>query len=207
MGPSKTTRAKDRAVATLAGRGLGTDGRRVMTRLVDEADKQERFLTAYAEKGIMLPALRESNVMETDFHRWMTQDETFVELFQSARRAWADRVRDWINRAAMEGIPEPVFYKGQKQYERDPDTGELLRDAQGHKVPVTVNKRDNKVLLRLAEANLDEFAKGRHGGDHVSGKGRTSGGVNLNINFIPAQDGRVAPIDVTAEAVDYDPFG
>ena len=201
-GPLKLERDKNLAVATLAGRGVD----RPMTRLVEEATKQESFLTAYAEKGILTDALRAGGVMESDFNRWMTQDEVFVDNFQSARRCWADHVRGWVNAAAMEGIPEPVIYKGQVQYQRDPDTGEFILDARGHRIPVTVNKRDNRVLMKLAEANLDEFARGRQGGDHTSKKG-ISGGVNLNISFVPAKDGRPAPIDVVPDSVEYDPFG
>ena len=193
------SRQQTKAVATLAGRAVSP-----RSRLVDEIDKQERFLTAYAEHGILTKALRASEITSADFNRWMTQDEVFAtEMFQDARRAWADRIRGWVNEAAMEGIPEPVVYKGQIQYERDPDTGEIVRDARNRRVPVTVNKRDNRVLLRLAEANLDEFAKGRQGGDHTSRKG-VAGGRNVHINFIPADGGRPAPMDVSAESVDYD---
>lgn len=177
------------AISTLAGRSV-----QPMTALVDEADKQEKFLSAYAECGLLMPSLLESGVTETRYGKWMREDETFVSLFKVARAAWADKIRAQINLVALEGAPEPVVYKGQIQYVRDED-GELVYDKRGHKIPVTVPKRDNRVLLRLAEANLDEFAKGRHGGDHAA-KPTGAGPANINIHFITAEDGRPAEIKV-----------
>ena len=179
------------AVATLAGRSV-----QPMTALVDEADKQEKFLDAYAECGLLIPALKKSGVTETRYGKWMRTDETFVGLFKVARAAWGDKIRERINQVALKGVPEPVVYKGQIQYVRDED-GEFVYDKRGHKIPVTVPKYDNRVLLRLAEANLDEFAKGRHGGDHTA-KSTSVGPANININFIPAENGR--PVEVKVDA-------
>ena len=191
------------AVAELSGRAV----ERPRTEIVDQGYKQELFLMAYAKHGILTESLRASGTKEGDYHRWMTQDEVFAGLFQEARRAWGDKIREWVNNVAMDGVPEPVVYKGQIQYERDPDTGEIVYDVRGQKVPVMVPKRDNRVLLRLAEANLDEFAKGRAGGDHSKGP---KAAPTINITFKPVEDGRLvlegSAVEVPDERIDYDPF-
>ena len=188
-----TQRSKQRnAITVLAGRSV-----QPLTALVDEADKQEKFLDAYAECGTMMQALQKSGVTETRFNTWMQSDETFVQLFNTARAAWGDKIRARIHQVALEGVPEPIVYKGQIQYLRD-DDGEFILDARGRRQPVTVPKYDNRVLLRLAEANLDEFAKGKHGGDHAARPAGGGGPANIQINFIAAEDGRPAEVKVDA---------
>ena len=196
-----TQRSKQRnAITVLAGRSV-----QPLTALVDEADKQEKFLDAYAECGTMMQALQKSGVTETRFNTWMQSDETFVQLFNTARAAWGDKIRARIHQVALEGVPEPIVYKGQIQYLRD-DDGEFILDARGRRQPVTVPKYDNRVLLRLAEANLDEFAKGKHGGDHAARPAGGSGPANIQINFIAAEDGRPAEVklmDVPPEDLSF----
>ena len=99
-------------------------------------------------------------------------------------------IRDRIHQVALQGVLEPIVYKGQIQYERD-DEGEFVLDEHGEQIPVTVAKYDNRVLMRLAEANLDEYAKGQHGGRRSGNDPKTS--VNIQVNYPQVGDGPPPP--------------
>ena len=201
---TKKAAARDLAISTHAGRSV----RRPSTALVDEADKQERFLAAFARCGILTKALQKSGVEEHRYGKWMTCDEVFAEQYQNARRAWGDKIREMIHQVSFEGVPEPLVHKGEIMYKMD-EVGNPLLDTRGRKIPVTVNKRDNRVLMELARANLDEYKRDRGG----SSKAIFKAPVKIHVNAVKPGEGEPPPsveiIDVVPEPVenlDYDPF-
>ena len=51
--------------------------------------------------------------IERKSHLWLEKDPEYVEAFQSAREQAGDRLEQEARRRAIEGVTEPVWYRGQ----------------------------------------------------------------------------------------------
>ena len=75
--------------------------------------KRDAFLTAYAEVGTVTHAADIVGVHRNAHYNWM-QDPEYVEKFREAERQAADVLEKEVRRRAVEGVEEPVFYKGEQ---------------------------------------------------------------------------------------------
>jgi hypothetical protein len=104
---------------------------------------------------------------EPDFAaRW---DEALALYVESLERA--------LDRRGFEGTEEPVIYQGKVQYRRN-EAGELVLDAKGNPVPLTVRKFDTRAaMFRLQSLRPDLYgrrAAAAGGDDEADGVGEAA---------------------------------
>lgn len=72
------------------------------------------FLEKLAEGLPVTKAARAAGVAFTTVYQWRKEDETFRDLWEQAYAAGTDELADEARRRAVDGVTEPVFYKGNK---------------------------------------------------------------------------------------------
>lgn len=75
--------------------------------------KKRAFLAAYAECGNVTRAAEIAGVSRRSHVDWM-KDESYAEAFRAAEEHAADRLEQEARRRAIEGVDEPIFYKGER---------------------------------------------------------------------------------------------
>lgn len=152
--------------------------------------KQNKFLKELGQHGIVGRALKTVNATRQDYDNWCNDGDF------KARSAWAiedavDFAEDILRQRAVDGLPEEILYKGQPVYKRDPDTGELLLDAEtGAPQPLTIKRRSDDLLKFYLQANRNKYQTNKAAvnleatGEQVSG---------IQITFVNSDgDGRRA---------------
>lgn len=114
------------------------------------------FLRALSEVGVVSDAAKAAGVTSARVKRLYADDADFRAAFDEAMDIAVDRAERELWRRAVEGVEHPVIYKGQVSWARDPETGELLRDADGLPVPVTTRAYSDQLLLSLLKARRRE---------------------------------------------------
>ena len=76
--------------------------------------KKRAFLAAYAEVGTITRAAEIAGVERKSHYLWMAKDPAYVEAFAAAGEQAGDRLEQEARRRAIEGVTEPVWYRGQK---------------------------------------------------------------------------------------------
>lgn len=74
--------------------------------------KQRAFLAAYEETGNISRAALDSNVHRTRHYEWLN-DPDYADAFRLAEEVAADKLEEEARRRAVQGVDEPVFYKGE----------------------------------------------------------------------------------------------
>ena len=74
---------------------------------------QRAFLAAYAEVGTVTAAAEAAQINRKQHQRWMHGEGGYQEAFAAAKERAIDRLEEEARRRAVDGVPEPVFYKGE----------------------------------------------------------------------------------------------
>ena len=112
--------------------------------------KKRAFLAAFAECGTVTHAAEIAGISRRMVQYWKKDDPEFAEAFRVAEEKAADRLEQEARRRAIEGVPEPVFYKGRK-------VG-------------TVQKYSDTLLIFLLKGALPDKYKGKSTFE-ITGKG------------------------------------
>ncbi len=72
---------------------------------------QERFLAAFAESGHVGNSAIKAGIERTAIYRWRDNPD-FEAKFEKARLTAVGVLEDEAHRRAVEGVDEPVYYKG-----------------------------------------------------------------------------------------------
>lgn len=75
---------------------------------------QENVLAAFEECGNVSKACKKAKVPRRTFYAWLQEDEKFKEKFEAASIIAVGVLEDEAKRRALEGVLEPVYYKGEK---------------------------------------------------------------------------------------------
>ncbi len=78
---------------------------------VEQAQKSA-FLAAFAETGTITQAARAAEISRTTHYNWLA-DADYARAFDEAGKEAADRLEAEAVRRAVEGVQEPVYYKGE----------------------------------------------------------------------------------------------
>jgi hypothetical protein len=76
------------------------------------ADRRAAFLAALAECGVVTAAAKAARLDRVTVWRWRETDPSFAAQFDDAVAQAADGLEREARRRAVEGVEEPVFYKG-----------------------------------------------------------------------------------------------
>ncbi len=74
--------------------------------------RKRAFLAAYSQCGSLTHAARAAKINRCTHYRWL-KDQEYSAAFGEAREEAADALEMEARRRAVEGIEEPVFYKGE----------------------------------------------------------------------------------------------
>jgi hypothetical protein len=77
------------------------------------ATAQERFLASYRKTGNIAASAQTARCNRKTVYRWR-QDEAFAEAMDEAADDYVDTLEKEADRRGVEGVDEPVFYKGHR---------------------------------------------------------------------------------------------
>lgn len=133
-----------------------------------EREAQLRFLEHFSQTGNMTYTCRETKVSRRRVRKWLlSDDERFIAEYNEAAEQASELLEREIYRRAVEGWEEPVFFKGEQAWKRDPRTNALVLDAHGEPIPQAVRKFDSTLLIFLTKGAKPEKYRERfeHGVD------------------------------------------
>ena len=110
--------------------------------------KKRAFLEAYAHVGRITYACKAADIGRTTHWKWMHNDPAFAAAFEKARAIAADLMEDEAHRRAVEGVAQPIFYKGK-----------MVMEGEGKdSKPACIMKYSDRLLMfLLAGARPDRY--------------------------------------------------
>ncbi len=75
--------------------------------------KKRAFLRAYAETANITYAARAGKCSRNAHYKWLKTDKAYQETFQEAKQEAIELLEGEARRRAVQGVEEPVFYKGE----------------------------------------------------------------------------------------------
>lgn len=121
------------------------------------AAKKGKFLEAYRAHGVIGPACSVAGIGRTTFKRWRQEDEEFAAAVQDAYDDAVDAGEAELRARGVVGVDEPVLYKGEPVWRRDPQTGELLLDDDFEPIPFTINRRSDRLLEVYVRSHRPQY--------------------------------------------------
>ncbi len=81
---------------------------------VNRQTKQNKFLRAYSERGIIKHACEISNIHRSMIYKWIEQDSSFANQMELAGVEATENMESEATRRAVDGCERPVFYQGEE---------------------------------------------------------------------------------------------
>ena len=76
--------------------------------------QQAAFLARLRDTGTITAAAGRAGVNRRSHYRWLDQDPAYAAAFHDANEEAADQLEHEARRRALEGVEEPVFYRGER---------------------------------------------------------------------------------------------
>ena len=121
--------------------------------------KQTAFLKAYRESGTLSGAARSTNVSRSSHRRWLQQDPEYVGKFGDVNEEATDALEQEARRRALEGVEEPVFYKGER-------VGSIRKFSDQLLMLLLMAKRPNQFRERVDVTSKVDHGLRNRPGDH-----------------------------------------
>lgn len=131
-----------------------------MTKEIDQDLRDLRkmkFLETYALTGVVQPACDAADISRSTYKLWRREDEDFAVACEEAYQSAVDTAEVALRDRAVGGIDEPVLYKGEPIWKRNPDTGAILLDDDFSPIPFTITKRSDRLLEVYMKANRAQY--------------------------------------------------
>ena len=119
-----------------------------MKKLKLTRERQERFLTALAETGIVSVAAKIAGTSRTRVYELRNRDEAFAAAWEDAEERAADALEAEAFRRAVVGVPVPLV-----------SVGKIVRDDEGQ--PLVIRQFSDSLLITLLKARRPERFKDR----------------------------------------------
>lgn len=110
------------------------------TKTFFDAPAKERFLDHFMQFGQLVHAAMYANVSRQTVVNHMESDPVFGEMVADAKKLYAEAAIIEARRRALKGVDEPLSYQGKR-------TGD------------TINKKSDRLLERVLEAEADGYGK------------------------------------------------
>ena len=112
---------------------------KLLEKSIKANEKLKEFFAEYSKHGIITRACRVAGIKYDTIMNLKKQSPQFAELLKGAEFRAKDNIEYEIYERAVIGVAEPVVFMG--------------------RVTDTIIKKDNKLLLEMAKANLDKYQK------------------------------------------------
>ena len=122
--------------------------KRKVSRSQNASPKKAAFLAAYAETAVIAYAAEAAKVNRRQHYRWL-KDPVYAEAFAEAREIAIESLEGEARRRAVQGVAEPVYYKGE--------------------VVGTIQKYSDVLLMFLLKAAFPEKYREHHRHEHSGG--------------------------------------
>jgi len=170
-----------------------------MAKLSDDlrASKKAKFLEAYCGLGIIGPCCTAADISRSTYNNWRDADEIFDAACDEAYLVAIELAEMELRARAVDGIEEPVLYKGEPVWKRDPATGNILLDDETFDpIPFTTIRKSDDLLKFFIKGHMENYRE--KGSLEVTGKGGKDLNTPLTIQY-------VLPDGKTMEDYDNDP--
>jgi hypothetical protein len=124
-----------------------------MKKLKLTRERQERFLKALAETGIVSTAAELAGTSRTRVYELRKRDPAFAAGWEEAEEKAADALEAEAWRRAVVGVPEPLV-----------SAGKVVRDDDG--LPIAIRRYSDTLMLALLKARRPEKFKDRQVVEH-----------------------------------------
>lgn len=180
--------------------------------VINKEKRQDLFLKAYSKCGIVGHACDAVGISRSTVHQWRDTDQEFKKRMLAAHEDALDLAELELRRRGIEGVEEPVIFSGKVVYKRDPYTGEIIVDDDGQPIPLTINRRSDRLLEVFMQAKRPEYNR-KSGveigiGPRLIGEDSDDSG-QIVIKFVDS-DGEGNRLNkgqtIEAEAVEVDDF-
>lgn len=146
------------------------------------AAKQDVFLKSFADVGIVLPACEAAGISRSTYYKWRDLYEEFDIACEEALQEAIDRAEMELRTRAVQGIEEPVLFKGEPVWKRDPNTGDILLDDDFNPIPFTINRRSDRLLEIYMKAQRQQYRD--KGAMEISGPGGGAIEANFEVTYV-----------------------
>lgn len=119
----------------------------------------DRFLEAFKLTGEITAAAHQAGVGRETHYWWMRNVDGYAQRFVDAHHESLEYLVREARRRALAGDEELVFSGGQQMFARDPETGALIRDAQGQPQPIIHKKKSDRLLVYLLDIGYGRVRK------------------------------------------------
>lgn len=164
-----------------------------------KAALKEAYVEALREVGIIGAALSIAGFSRKSLRNWQAEDDEFMEDCQDAHQDAIDKAELVVRERGVDGWEEPVTYKGQPLYKRDPLTGDQLLDEDFMPIPLTVPRRNDELLKFFMSGNSAKYGTKK---SQIEMSGPDGGPFHTErwVRFVDSDgDGRFDPLDEPTE--------
>ena len=144
---------------------------------------QKLFLEAYGLLGNLTAAAKACKIDKRRHVDWMKEEE-YPGEFAKAKEHYCDLLREELRTRVFKGIPEPVIYQGQLQFEPLRRNGAVVRDKNGvprlSNVPLVVYKKSDVLLMFEAKKHMPEYRE-HYNHEHTGAAGAP---LKIEIEFV-----------------------
>ncbi len=144
---------------------------------------QGLYLRAYALNGIIQPACDAAGISRSTMYRWKEEYGDFARACDDALQAAVDAAELELRTRAVGGVEEPVLYKGEPVWRRDPVTGAVFLDEDFNPVPFVVHRRSDRLLEVYMKGHRKLYSD-RQQLEHVGKDGRELRAPSVTVNYV-----------------------
>ncbi len=143
-----------------------TDTRRALAVMDARKDK---LVEAYAANAASIaPSCLAAGISRSTYKRWRKEDPEFSARLDEAYEAAVDGAEAEVRRRGVEGVEEPVIHKGELMYRLEAD-GSTMLDDDFMPVPLTVNRKSDRMLELYVRANREGYRDRRESTVRIEG--------------------------------------
>jgi len=163
--------------------------------------RQEAFLAAYAQTGVILTAAKATGISRETHYEWLKKDETYPERFEQAKEDSIDVLEQEAIFRATEGLRKYKFHQG-----------EPILDENGNHY-YEVERSDTLLIFMLKGKRPEKYRDNFKGEVDINLKSESTVRVLEDQNWygnadrINASGDEVSPPAETPEASDADTAG
>lgn len=125
-----------------------------------------------AETGLVIKSCQLAGLGYDTYQGWKKEEgEEWIQQGEdAAMREYCESLEAEAHRRGVPGVPKPVIYKGELQYERDPNTGEKKLDSDGDPIPLVIREYSDRMLELLMKGRMPERYREnqRQAGDDIA---------------------------------------